>query len=58
MADKYTEQTAKAKLIAHGIKFDGNHIVVKRCGINLWGVIDYLCNNHKYSYMKEERKNA
>ena len=55
MADKYTEQTAKAKLIAHGIKFDGRIIKLKRCGIRLWGAIDYLCNSHKYSYMKEER---
>jgi len=58
MADKYTEQTAKALLQNHGIKFDGHSISVKRCGIKLWGAIDYLVNNHEYFYMKEENKNA
>ena len=55
MADKYTEQTAKALLVAHGIKFEGHSMTVKRCGIKLWGAIDYLCNTHKYSYYKETK---
>jgi hypothetical protein len=53
--DKYTEATAKALLKRHGLEIKGKAITLKRAGIKLWGAIDYLCNNHKYTYMKEEK---
>jgi hypothetical protein len=51
---KYTEATAKAKLKRHNITVKGGQITLKRCGIGVWGAIDYLCNRHGYNYMKEE----
>jgi hypothetical protein len=51
---KYTEATAKAKLKRHNITVKGSQITLKRCGIGVWGAIDYLCNRHGYHYMKEE----
>jgi hypothetical protein len=51
---KYTEATAKAMLKRHNITVKGREITLKRCGIRTWGAIDYLCNTHKYHYMKEE----
>jgi len=53
---KYSEQTAKAKVKAHGGDFKGKQLTIKRAGINVWGAIDYLVNNHGYHYFKEEAK--
>jgi hypothetical protein len=55
MADKWDEVTAKQCLKRNGIDVKGKSITLKRAGIKVWGAIDYLVNNHKYSYLKEER---
>lgn len=58
MSDKYTEDSAVSKLRAHGIEVKGSQITLKRCGIGLWGAIDYLCNHCKYHFLKEEKKDG
>lgn len=54
MANKWEEKTARACLVRNGINVKGRQITlsVKGVGIKVWGAIDYLCNEHKYSYMK------
>jgi hypothetical protein len=58
MADKWTEETAKSCLKRAGIDVKGRQLTLKRAGLKVWGAIDYLCNHHQYSYMKESKDNG
>ena len=49
----YSLETARARLQRNRFNITANNIIEvpkRRCGIAMWGCIDYLCKNHSLSY--------
>ena len=50
---KWTEDSAKKKIISNGGTVKGKQIAHSHPGLKLLGAIDYLVNHHKYTWFKK-----
>jgi hypothetical protein len=53
MAEDYTEKSARARITRNGGKFKGKQIVIVRAGLKVLSAIDYLVNEHRYSWIPD-----